>query len=577
MKFVSPEILTCLAVHPSEEYFATGDVKGVVRLWYCLDPNLVKAVGVEKKSQTSALHWHAHSVSSVAFTTNGAYLLSGGEEAVLVIWQLHTGKREFVPRVGSPISSIAVAPPRVSEEEYLLGLADATYAFVSSTTLKLARVFAHLKLEPSLSTAVPSSSSTPLAFHSLSETLVLPSSHPSSLQTFSPSSFALVAELEVSPSNRVSRRDEKFLEPSRVEYAVISPGGEWMATIDSREGDEYFRGEIYLKFWCWDKRNAFWILNTRIDRPHGLRKITSMSFSPDSSNIQLVTTGADGNVKGWRIRAVKDKKGNQEGRSGRFLVVIGGLDLVVWNVMSQSVLWHVRSNRPYETVVPHPYWDTFITVHPSLSTPSHAVVTIFHALSPVPQLERALPFALRNLICYNVILMGDGVGAQEGLTCHTKTLEKGQVPLRKSLFEEMFGVPALTSVSRDHTPVNPGTALPWRGSETTTFFDAPSHLMPPIHTFFDPFVDSFLHLRTSDEEHPNVPDDDGQGADAEMSVDEEASFVKSTIASADGVLEAFVPVFKEIAGRESVCPAKTIHGSLETFTQIHVSRIAKLS
>jgi len=151
MKFVSPEVLTCLAIHPSEDYFATGDVKGVVRLWYCLDPNLVKVVGVEKKSQTSALHWHAHAVSSVAFTTNGAYLLSGGEEAVLVIWQLHTGNREFVPRVGSPIKTIAVSPPRASEEEYLLGLTDATHAFVSSTTLKLSRVFAQIRIGISIS------------------------------------------------------------------------------------------------------------------------------------------------------------------------------------------------------------------------------------------------------------------------------------------------------------------------------------------------------------------------------------------------------------------------------------------
>ncbi|KAG6380891.1 quinon protein alcohol dehydrogenase-like superfamily [Boletus reticuloceps] len=121
-KFVSPEPLTCLAVHPFEDYFATGDAKGVVRLWYCLDPKLVKVVGVEKKSQTSTLHWHAHAVSSVAFTTNGAYLLSGGEESVLVIWQLHSGKREFVPRVGSPITNIVVSPSRLAEEEYLWDL-----------------------------------------------------------------------------------------------------------------------------------------------------------------------------------------------------------------------------------------------------------------------------------------------------------------------------------------------------------------------------------------------------------------------------------------------------------------------
>lgn len=148
VKYVSPERLTCLAFHPFEEYFATGDDKGVVRLWYCLNDNLaVNVKGVEKRTETRPLHWHAHAVSSVAFTPNGAYLLSGGEEAVLVIWQLQTGKKEFVPRVGAPISTVSVTKSLSSgEEEYLLGLADATYTFVSSATLKITRSYSRIKI-----------------------------------------------------------------------------------------------------------------------------------------------------------------------------------------------------------------------------------------------------------------------------------------------------------------------------------------------------------------------------------------------------------------------------------------------
>ncbi|KAG2155572.1 WD40-repeat-containing domain protein [Suillus clintonianus] len=222
-KYVSTDALTCLAVHPLEDYFATGDAKGVVRLWYCLNQSRPVVANVEKRSQTSMLHWHAHAISSIAFTTNGAYLLSGGEEAVLVIWQLHSGKKEFVPRVGSAIKSVVVSRGSAAEEEYLLGLADASFAFVSSATLKLSRVFSRIKLDSVTSSAWASSSSaTPLAVHPLSSTLVLPSSHPSSLQTYSPSSSMLVAELEVSPSNRVSRQEDKMLEPSRVERVGTS-------------------------------------------------------------------------------------------------------------------------------------------------------------------------------------------------------------------------------------------------------------------------------------------------------------------------------------------------------------------
>jgi NET1-associated nuclear protein 1 (U3 small nucleolar RNA-associated protein 17) len=145
-KYVSPERLTCLKCHPSEDFFATGDDKGNIRMWYCLNEQTVaKTSDLEKKAQTTTLHWHAHAVSCLAFTPNGAYLLSGGEESVLVVWQLHTGKKEFVPRVGAPIKAVAVSNTK-NGEEYLLGLADATYSFINASTLKMTRSFSHIKL-----------------------------------------------------------------------------------------------------------------------------------------------------------------------------------------------------------------------------------------------------------------------------------------------------------------------------------------------------------------------------------------------------------------------------------------------
>ena len=151
--------------------------------------------------------------------------------------------------------------------------------------------------------------------HALSSTLILPSSHPSSLQTYSPSTSKLVSELEVSPSNRVSRRDEKPLEPARVEQAVVSDFGEWMVTIDTREADEHFRGEVYLKIWWWDNKAGTWALNTRVDNPHGPHRVTAASFQPEikgRNSFLLVTAGNDGNIKTWRIRTVTQKSGEQD-------------------------------------------------------------------------------------------------------------------------------------------------------------------------------------------------------------------------------------------------------------------------
>jgi len=55
-------------------------------------------------------HWHADRVKSLAFTPDGAYLMSGGLEGVLVQWQMESGRKTFFPRLGSAIEQISVAP-----------------------------------------------------------------------------------------------------------------------------------------------------------------------------------------------------------------------------------------------------------------------------------------------------------------------------------------------------------------------------------------------------------------------------------------------------------------------------------
>ena len=133
-------------------------------------------------------------------------------------------------------------------------------------------------------------------------TIILPASHPSSLQIYSLESSTIVSELEVSSSNRVSRLDEKPLESSRVDFAVIDNKGEWMATLDRRENDEDISAETYLKLWHWE--SSTWVLNTRLDHPHGFHAVNSVSFCQRGETDLLMTTGIDGNRKLWCTRSL---------------------------------------------------------------------------------------------------------------------------------------------------------------------------------------------------------------------------------------------------------------------------------
>ncbi|GAA5991924.1 hypothetical protein JCM10908_002273 [Rhodotorula pacifica] len=332
------ERMTSLAFHPTENVFATGNEKGQIRVWYNVLPRPASSSGDDDEAMqegegeggaattTSTLHWHAHAVTSLAFTPNGAYLLSGGREAVLVLWQLHSGHQEYVPRLGAEIETITVLDSNAEngEQQVVMRLADGSTVFVGSQRLKVGKSIAGLKADLSSSASnssralLPASTRSsssgeaappplPLAFDPSTSSLVLPSGHPSTLQFYHPSSDTLTLELEISPSNRVASANGR-VEPTRVERVAFSKpaGGKgeegtgtyWMATVDSwtREG---FASVRQLKFWR--KREGGqpgFVLSTRIDRPHDA-PITSLAFSPSSASPLLLTTSTDGQIKLW--------------------------------------------------------------------------------------------------------------------------------------------------------------------------------------------------------------------------------------------------------------------------------------
>jgi NET1-associated nuclear protein 1 (U3 small nucleolar RNA-associated protein 17) len=72
---------------------AVGNDKGKITLHH--------DVGGAGAPVPSTYHWHSHAVASVVFNSDGTYMLSGGEEAVLVIWQLETGAKRTLPRLGA--------------------------------------------------------------------------------------------------------------------------------------------------------------------------------------------------------------------------------------------------------------------------------------------------------------------------------------------------------------------------------------------------------------------------------------------------------------------------------------------
>lgn len=97
-----------VAVHPEGKFVVTGDERGELFLWYgALERGLSsEEVASRAVKGATAMHWHANAVTALQVSRDGAYVLSGGEEAVLVLWQVDTGHRQFLPRLGGPIRSV---------------------------------------------------------------------------------------------------------------------------------------------------------------------------------------------------------------------------------------------------------------------------------------------------------------------------------------------------------------------------------------------------------------------------------------------------------------------------------------
>ena len=70
---------------------------------------VVRFLPAEQGSQV--FFWSGVGVTvSVCSLLSGSYLLSGGHECVLVKWQMNSEHKDFLPRLGSPLHSIASSP-----------------------------------------------------------------------------------------------------------------------------------------------------------------------------------------------------------------------------------------------------------------------------------------------------------------------------------------------------------------------------------------------------------------------------------------------------------------------------------
>ena len=325
--------VTCAAVSPTEPIAAAGDDVGRILLWY-LQPAADAAADADDEGgggdggpsgalnvfPLRQMHWHAQRVGALSFSIDGAYLLSGGREAVLVSWQLHTAERSFVPRLAAPISAVAAAPDGGSvallSHDNAVRLVDVAARRVRRTVhglLPAARLAADGRLRC---------------------LLVYGGAAGGRVQWWAPRRHQQLLALEVAPTALSgslpavsSQRDPQrrayratALEGGaavvHVTRAALSSDGSHLASLESR-ADAELAQTLTLKFWT--LADGRWLECARVDRPHSA-EATALAFHPHV--MLVVTTGRDARFKLWE--GSKPPPPRARGAAGAAAAAAGG-------------------------------------------------------------------------------------------------------------------------------------------------------------------------------------------------------------------------------------------------------------
>jgi hypothetical protein len=97
-----PLLPQCVAFDPTDSVLALGDATGRILTWHNFNQALetrdsgtaAAAPAVSALPPCTTVHWHASAVGALAFSLDGAYLYSGGQEGVLVSVRRHLLGRE---------------------------------------------------------------------------------------------------------------------------------------------------------------------------------------------------------------------------------------------------------------------------------------------------------------------------------------------------------------------------------------------------------------------------------------------------------------------------------------------------
>ncbi|KNA25055.1 hypothetical protein SOVF_009790 [Spinacia oleracea] len=307
MKLHHTKNFTTFAFHPNDNIIATGDVSGRICVWRGFgirtffkgndqaNANLMKIederAGVRGDNDVEACstwHWHSSEVKFLAFSTDGANLYSGGNEGVLVQWQLDTGKRKFLPRIGSPLLYFVHSPdPTLSA----MSCADNQIHFLKMPSFEILKPIAGIKL-PCSFPEIWNGLSSGFTFDHSAGLIALPTDD-YRIQFYSLLDDTEISEVQVCERNHQPSDDIMVV----VSLVALSHDGSLMSTVESRLAEDGVGALVCLKIWASETQKKDFKLSTIVYEPHRDAAISAIVFHPRKR--MVVSSSYGGDFKIW--------------------------------------------------------------------------------------------------------------------------------------------------------------------------------------------------------------------------------------------------------------------------------------
>ncbi|KAH8129796.1 quinon protein alcohol dehydrogenase-like superfamily [Trichoderma asperelloides] len=324
-----------------------GGARGAIYLYHdalSRSQALGKANSAKDGIQAQKFHWHRKAVHSVKWSRDGNYMISGGSENVLVMWQMDTSRRNYLPHLSGSVENIVVSP---SGSSYVVHLDDnstmilstaemkpTTYvsgiqsAAVEATTPKDLLVQRVWSVANQVRRPIPAAikATEPSKFHvcvgnGRQATMTGEFSAPL-LQTFDLETFMSVSKQALArtqPTDVNLTNKGYAIEEPVVTHIAFSADGKWLASVDdwvpsnrdagtvSGDAGEQFlkeRHESYLKFWQVNDEDSSIALVSRVNAPHATsHPETVLDLASNNASTCFATIAGDGIVRLWRPKA----------------------------------------------------------------------------------------------------------------------------------------------------------------------------------------------------------------------------------------------------------------------------------